>query len=117
MAYGEVTKVYGVRDKQSGGLVRGGNSYGYKTEGIAKSALTQSSWKGRDWAERFEVVELIPKDTAVNKEYVLALLAELEAEVQFMREEGDPDLRTVLYHIRNATEEVSKFDANISFSM
>lgn len=68
MAYGEVTKVYGVRDKESGGLVRGGNSYGYKTEGIAKSALTRTSWKGRDWTERFEVIELVPKvDPPIDK--------------------------------------------------
>lgn len=111
MAYGEVTKVYGVRDKESGGLVRGGNHYGYKTEGIAKSALTRTSWKGRDWTERFEVVELIPKDTTINKDDVFALLDGLEAQVQHMREEGDTDLRTVLYHIRNATKEARKLDA------
>lgn len=108
---GEITKVYGVRDKESGGLVRGGNSYGYKTEGIAKYALTRTSWKGRNWTERFEVVELIPKDTAVNKADVLAILDGLEAQVQYMREEGDTDLRTVLYHIRNAVKEARNIDA------
>lgn len=58
-SWNEVDVVYGVRNKETGKLVYGGNSYGYKTEGIAKAALTRS--RGKDWRERYEIVELVPK--------------------------------------------------------
>ena len=59
MAWGEVDVIYGIRNKDSGKLVRGGNHYGYKTEGVAKSALSRT--KRGDWTERLEIVELVPK--------------------------------------------------------
>jgi len=68
--YGGIDVVYGVKHKETGKFVQGGNHYGYKSEGIAKSALTRTrGWGGRDWSELYEVVPLVEKkDVEINVE-------------------------------------------------
>lgn len=68
--YGGIDVVYGVKHKESGKFVRGGNHYGYKSEGIAKSALTKvRAWGNSDWSESYEIVPLVEKkDADINAE-------------------------------------------------
>jgi hypothetical protein len=46
------------------------------------------------------------------KDKVLEILEELESDVQFMREEGETDLRTVLQYIRTAKYNVKALEEN-----
>ncbi len=44
----------------------------------------------------------------MDKEKVLEIIRELEDDVQYLREEGETDLRTVLSYIRNAYYKVKE---------